>query len=816
MRNTTRFMTSWMTVATAVSLLGCQPAAGIDIEVVDDATVRWEGRAWRAIDEEGVFVADTEGWPADVPMPEPNRTIGETIERRGANVPVRCRLVDYVDCTRSDTHDFKDDGESRVLHLPSGRFRVTGAPSGFELKWFVYYIRTADRAGRPHLLVYELSNDRERYTTVTLTTPSDERWSPPFTGQESVEVNAMKISQEPLWYEPDVGLAVYTGRDLPVDNRSFLSHFVFYPKTARVKLTVSSSGWDRPPVEESGGAVSRIWVFEMLDDPAERRPEIEPPADGPERRFGLYTTHPWYFLAHYGVPPHTEEQRRQSLEKLCDLLAFNGMNMLQYNAINGSDRAGRAWYPGAAEYEQLGANLLAELPPVAAGRGIDLVPVVTSITAPSGSEGDRPNQYGFSKLSFQAPSDPSWDPRAFQQRAPDPLRPETQAWLIRHLVEVAEHSRPYRNVTGIGFRVNGKIGTCYISGEQSSPGEFRLFSAEHMGYSSWNLSEFRNETGLDVPEDSKEAYAWLKADAGRWDRWLDFRCRRTRVFWLAARDAVRAVRPDFTLYVLTDLPAEVPDTNVNWPGPDAPDAEPVTLDLLRAHGFDPRMYKDDEGIIIQRVMMIDMERFFSKWGPPFGSNPERYRDFHEQPSLAKWYRTPAGAASEMYHTYWEEPFHPDGEFGPGPDGFGLRTATATAMGRTFYRPMTFSMRVPNDDTLVLNGWIRPVMGHEHGLRRFGQAMRALPVADPSPLQTSPASDRITAAWYDDRIGIINDTPDHVRVTVTLDRSLPDGKQLRDVATGHVPIPARARARDRFELDLEPYDLRTLVMERPGR
>lgn len=64
----------------------------------------------------------------------------------------------------------------------------------------------------------------------------------------------------------------------------------------------------------------------------------------------------------------------------------------------------------------------------------------------------------------------------------------------------------------------------------------------------------------------------------------------------------------------------------------------------------------EKGIVIQRVMMVDMERFFSKWGPPFGSHPERYRLFHEQEGLARLYRTAAGAATEFYHTYWEEPF----------------------------------------------------------------------------------------------------------------------------------------------------------------
>ena len=129
---------------------------------------------------------------------------------------------------------------------------------------------------------------------------------------------------------------------------------------------------------------------------------------------------------------------------------------------------------------------------------------------------------------------------------------------------------------------------------------------------------------------------------------------------------------------------------------------------------------------------------------PWGSNPLRHRDYHEQGFLPRWYHTPAGGAVELYHNYWEEPFHPDGEFGPDHKGFGLRTATATARGRAFYRPATFSLRAGNDDTIVLTGWERPVLGHEHDLRRFCQAVRALPIVEPEPLASSPDGPGIAA------------------------------------------------------------------------
>ena len=803
-----------------VSMLGCLFVLVGCAPVLGEAPVHY-------IDDEGVFVAVPARQMADVVLPDPNRTASEVAARRDSSRPVRCRLVDYVDCTAAETHEFKDDGASRVRDLPGGRFRVTAPPKGFELKWFQYSMRTADKAGRPHLLVLESPNDRERYTTASVTMPKDAPWSPPYTGAEKEPLDGFSLYQSPFWYEPDVGLNVYTGRELPIDNKPFRWHLIFYPKPAKVWVTISSSGWQRDKHELDGGAVSKIWLFEILDDLGERAPKIDAPAKGRRRHLGIYTTHPWYFISHYGVPPITKAQRRQSLESLCDLMQFCGLNLIEFNAVNGSDRAGRAWFPGSfypqcgtdahgdmdvSKYPELSVDLLSELPEVAAQHGIDIVPVLTSLTIPDRRNlGDTPNAYGFSKRSVQMPADPSTRPLVFNQHVPDPLRPETQKWLIDRLIEIARRSRRHSNIVGIGFRVNGKIGTCYTSGEDKSSGKTKVVDASQVGYSRWHLQQFRKDTKLEVPLESLAAYEWLKADAARWDKWLDWRCRRMHTFWLRARDAVRRVRYDFKLYALTDLPCEVPGTNVLWPGPGAENAAEISLDLLRAHGLDPRMFKKDEGIIIQRVMMADQERLFSKWGPPWGSNPERYRDFHEQDEVARWYRSPAGAAVEVYHSYWEEAYHPLGEFGWLPGKGGMRTATGMARGRAFYRPMSFALRADDCDTMVLNGWQRPVLGHEHDLRRFAQAMRALPVAEPLLVKTAPAGPGIHAAWYGDRLGVINDRSEPVRLTITLNQPLPAGKRLCDVVNGQDFLDSDAAQRSRFQINLLEYEVRTLTV-----
>jgi hypothetical protein len=229
----------------------------------DARTIRWQGETLVAIDDEAVFyhvpfepsAAPLGGELAVEALPPPRRPVAETIRLRGFTEPVRCRLVDFINCAKQ-THAFRDDGGSRVLELGGEPYRVTAAPKGFELKWFEYTFTTAGKPGTPHLLVAQLINDQERYTTITLTVPPGAQYPPPLTGQEKPRKGVMQFCQQPDCFRPDVGGSVYTGRELPLDGKPFLYHYVFYPKTEQMLVTVSSSGWNLAPTDESGAAIA--------------------------------------------------------------------------------------------------------------------------------------------------------------------------------------------------------------------------------------------------------------------------------------------------------------------------------------------------------------------------------------------------------------------------------------------------------------------------------------------------------------------------------------------------------------------------------
>jgi len=582
---------------------------------------------------------------------------------------------------------------------------------------------------------------------------------------------------------------------------------LFYPKTEKVKLTVATEGWYLQKDPDNGGAVSRFWIYEVVDPIDDRAPEMSPPPkEFKERKLGIYMTHPWFFYGHYGVPARTVEQRTMSLQHMVDHMKFSGLNWIEYNVINGSDRASCAWYPGSEFYPQLAGDLLSELSPIAEAEGVGVLPVLTSIKAPKEPhevpDTGEGGPYGFTKDSYQVNAHGGYT-KAFGNAEPDPLRPEVQEFLLGIMKEIAEKAAPYPAVKGLGFRVNGKIGFCYTAHEN------REFGAKESGYSDWDLNQFREETGIEVPTgDPGRAYNWLREHPDKWNRWISFRCTRTHDLYLRVRDAIREYRPDWDLYVKTVLPSEVPGTNIEWV-----DQGFSPLELIRHHGVDPRMFRKEEGIVLERTMMVDENRYFSRsrWLPPDASNYEAYKTFHFEPELATLYRGMLGNAVEIYHNYWEEHFHPDVQYGDPVHGF--RTHTATGPGRSYYETLTWSLKNGNVNLIALLGWERPTLGHEHDLREFAQAYRALPDTEPEPFEgtVSPSQPAVSVRRYGDRVGVINDSAETRKVTLTWNKAWPEGAKLVDVARGQLEATAAEDGKPSVTLALEPWSLRTLIV-----
>ncbi len=219
---------------------------------------------------------------------------------------------------------------------------------------------------------------------------------------------------------------------------------------------------------------------------------------------------------------------------------------------------------------------------------------------------------------------------------------------------------------------------------------------------------------------------------------------------------------------------------------------------MRHHGYDPEMFKADEGILIQRGMMIGSDRYFGKWGPPHGTNAWAHKAFNYADGVIDCYRTPAGQAVEFYHNYWEEAPHPDPQYGTD-----LRTSTAAPPGQFYFEPATWSLRKANVHTMAFMGWERASIGHETDLRRFARAYRALPCVEPKEFEgkvevintapgakyRKPEEPGVWVKWFGDRLAVLNDTGSRKYVSVTIPRALAKGDCLVDIAAGRILVQA---------------------------
>ncbi len=791
-------------------------------QITGDYTISCDGTTYRAVDDECVHYVDLAAFQAahpGVPLPELKKTVAANYAADAVPAPVRVQLADYVDCTGT-SHNFSDanlvatsphpNKPSRLMNISGRMFRVTAAPDdGFATYYFSYDLATGGQAGVPHLLIAESSNDQERYTSLEIHHPDGViispglPWAPPYSGEPTINpwgdpwwsLNWERTEQVPV-FGPDVGYTCYTGRELPIDHQPFNIGMLIHPKTTTIRVIVASLGCNAVRTASDGGAVSRMWLFTLADAMADRLPVIPTPADpAEERRIGIYMTHPWYFYAHYGTPVRLLSQRREGLRRLVDHMKYCGFNYIAFNAINGADRSEKAWYPGSAHFDWNSAgDLLGELPPIAADAGVQLVPIITSLKVPAHSGG-----LVFSDASYQLGTDGDFV-RAFGNPTLDPLRPEVQQLTMNLLAEIAGRVAGSPAVRGIGIRANGKIGTCYTADEDGWRG------ARLAGYSSWDLQQFRAATGSGVPTSPPgTAYNWLVTRPAEWERWIQWRCQKTREFWLACRDLIRSYRADWEFYVQADLPSEVPGTNIEW-------AEGATpYDLLRHHGYDPEMFANDTGIVISRGMMVAADRFFvrTRWNEPYGANYNNYRLFHYAAGLPELYRTAAGRACEFYQNYWEEAFHPYYEFGSSGDPAGFfRTNTPGAPGRAFFAAATMSLRRQDPDTMVWLGWNRPTLGHEAELRKFAQAYRALPAVEPVAFDgtLTPTATGIVARWHRNRLAVINDTSTARTITLRFATPIPPGEELTNVVTGAKLIAADQGERQTVSWVAEAYGL----------
>jgi len=363
--------------------------------------------------------------------------------------------------------------------------------------------------------------------------------------------------------------------------------------------------------------------------------------------------------------------------------------------------------------------------------------------------------------------------------------------LLDILSEMLERTKgQHKNVPGVGFRANGKFGVLFVGSHWEKP-------PQESGYSEWDVREFSRETGVEMPvlPSPRERYLWLRRNA--WERWISWRCKRIRNWWLRIRDLTRAHGK--LLFVMTIIPYDhhFPSDRTQWRGKGL---SPLTIH--RYHGYDSALFRDVKGMVISRSIPIGADRYFRR---------SHNRAWWHEPSLADFYRTEEGGAVEVYFIYWELPTHPDG----------FRVGPSSPAGRAFLEPLTYALRTMNPRWIVLYNWFRATLGRELLLREFCRGFLALPAVPPKPFEweVDPKPDeRLWIRWFGDRLCVVNDARRSLTVKLTIPKTLPKGYRLVDLATNETLLVAeKGPLRPmRVSLRLRPFDLRTLAVMQSGR
>lgn len=701
----------------------------------------------------------------------------ELIKSGAVREALPCRLLDSVDCTTQD-HQFVEYGQSEVHELVPGRaFRVTGPQSSVTQKvtaynserpalpGFAYTLANAPLPV-PHVLVAELPNDCERYTEIAVDAASGSHLAPHLYQGGPGDTRLIDLD------------VVYTGREYPCDGRPFRHSLVFYPKSNACEVTITTSGRDGQKHPENGAAVSRLWVYELLDDQGGLYSDVDLPRRDPQRSVSVFFPQHQFLYTQFGFSGVGEGQRRASLLSFFDYLKFMGANRVEFHPVSFGMNC---YYNGGALPNAANYDVFDDLLPLAEERGIEVVPALDGLAFY-----DKFPE--FTRDSFQLDKDGKTLRNAFGD-VPDPLRPEVQQRLLSFLSEFSDKVRGSNCVPFIAFKADGKMGTCYSGDGPGRP-------PEDAGYSEWDIEQFQRDTGQIVggtPGDTPSRYTALHSKPELWTQWLDWRCAKTKDLWLKARDLV-ASRGNRRLLVKTILPSNLPGRFNDW---EKRGLSP--LETLRGHGVDPRLYTQEKGLRLSRCLMVGADRYFGE---------DANKSFFYQDGLAPLYDTAEGSETELYFAYWELPWHPKG----------FRVGPASPPGRAFFEPLTYTLRVNNPYNLTFYNWYPGTIGHEIDLRRFIRNYRALPAIEGVPFEGEvfPHDPRIVVKRFGERLAIINDNPQPKAVRLVFPKQLTFGTRYRDLGTGQELTPSPSKFRTRIDLKLDAYDLLTLeVKEMPN-
>jgi len=213
------------------------------------------------------------------------------------DLDLKLKLIDYIDCmSDADPHGFMDQGTSKVVTGPAGKYRVTAS---HRHAFFSYRFRSAGK-DEPVLIVIEYPDDARRDICF-------------FTHESGLS------GRSNIDWSLETG--VYTGFPLPLTKKMQYHTFIMYPQDEWPAVIVAN--WTR---FGSNGAAARIWVYAIQGGLPKLK--INAPAPRNQRVLGHYNS--LHFLPtrfHFGL------RSPRAVKHMLDYCEYIGVNQLSWTVV---------------------------------------------------------------------------------------------------------------------------------------------------------------------------------------------------------------------------------------------------------------------------------------------------------------------------------------------------------------------------------------------------------------------------------------------------------------------------------------------------
>ncbi len=582
-----------------------------------------------------------------------------------------------------------DDGTSRVVDSPLGRYREAGEP-----KFSRFVVRTRLKRTGLHLFRVTYPDDKVRLCEIITSSPA-----------ERDRFNAQT--------------GYFTGVHYPLSMRLQTVDLLVWARD--VEHAVVFTTW----LDGQPAAAAKIEVFEVDGGlPA------GPASAGPNRRdIGLYWEDAQPLAWCFGGDGPSLAGFDEVASRLCDYMDYTGQNALYHPAV---------WYSGPiynSLVEPRGAQGGQALP--TAGwmdillkrfeeRGLRFYPTLNVHQLPSllqsmNADGER---VAAGEPTYNTVSKDN-EVRSWTRHHRPPLfnaiHPRVKERVLALIDELASRHAPSPAFAGVALHLTMcqllQLGTLDVS------------------YDDWSIERFEEDAGIAVPVDAGDPerfgkrYEWLMENAR--DEWIAWRCRRVTEYYAEAARLLRSKREDLQLVLsIWDPPMAVTeDARARW------EAGETLADLAREGGIDPALLGEIPGVVIQKYLgPTDYRRSLTKARP--GTEDElisvREMDFAEEQLRAFSTTRPFGVY--FHNRYFEsaigrqQPLECDWF-----RSIAWRASAIVPSHDHFMEYYAHAMAAFDPGFIAIGGFTNGTVGHERQVERFARVFRALPIGDWQPI-----------------------------------------------------------------------------------